>query len=98
MMFNEPVTWTASTPSPFSSLPLPFPLSLFLSPPRLAEAKDQKAPVQGYLAYTNPLPPYDPTQWLCLGPYGGPRGGASLIRNTPPPVGPYSSPVPRGLW
>ena len=56
-MFNEPVTWTASTPSPFSSLPLPFPLSLFLSPPRLAEAKDQKAPVQGYLAYENPLPP-----------------------------------------
>ena len=39
-MFNEPVTWAASTLSlpPFLSLPLP--LSLFL-----AEAKDQKAPV-----------------------------------------------------
>ena len=76
-MFNEPVTRTASTLSLSLSLAvalclslsLPLPLYLFLSSPRLAEAKDQKAPVQGYLAY-----------------------------EPPPPLGPYTRPMPRILW
>ena len=32
-------------------------------------------------------PPYDPTGGLCLGPYGGPRGGdVSYERGTPVPM------------
>ena len=40
--------------------------------------------VQGYLAHKNNLPPYDPTVALCLGLYGGPRGGGRfLMREVP---------------
>ena len=35
--------------------------------------------LQGYLAHKRPPPPYDPTSGLCLGPYGGPRGGGCFL-------------------
>ena len=39
--------------------------------------------VQGYLAHKKQHPPQDPTVGLCLGPYGGPRGGLFLMSEVP---------------
>ena len=35
--------------------------------------------LQGYLAHIKKNHPSDPTVALCLGPYGGPRGGGSFL-------------------
>ena len=57
-----------------------------------ADVSDQV--LQGYLARKKPHPPrtllQDPTVGLCVGPYGGPRGGGgSYERGTP--VAPFQS-------
>ena len=51
---------------------------------RVTLLKVVRLQIQGYLAHNPPPPSYHPTAGLCLGPYGGPRGGTfSHERGTP---------------
>ena len=40
--------------------------------------------LQGYLAQKKAPPPQDPTVGICVGPYGGPKGGAFVYERVTP--------------